>query len=297
MTISVSELGLSQALSGSLTTYQTQLTQLQETLASGQNIQTPSSDPTGVVNLLAANASLGSYQQYQSNIKSGQTVASLANSALTQAGSIMQQIRSVLVQAGAPGVTASVASGLAAQVQGLETSLVGVANTTYVGTAIFGGTKAVSQAYGPSGNFLGGGIAPSTVVAPGLSVPTTIVNPFGSTASATSPGGVFGAINQAVLDLQSGNTSAATGSDLAAVSTQLNNLTNQAAQAGTNYQQFQTMSTQITSAITQITGEVSGLQTIDYAKLTTQYQQQLNNYKVALFAASQVNQPSLAQYL
>jgi flagellar hook-associated protein 3 FlgL len=296
----MTSLSLAGTLSASLDAYQSQLSQLQVQLASGQAIQQPSDNPAGTVDLLGAQTQLASYQQYQANLSYGQTVAQLANASLSQAVSIVQQARSVILQAGAPGVTPSVAKGLAQQLQGLETSLLGVANTTYEGQAIFAGTSAAATAYSQPGGpgtpvtYLGNQQSPSVAAAPGTVISTSMPDPFGATSSS---GGIFAALNQTISDLNGGNLQAVTTTDLTAVTTALGNLTNQAGAAGEAVDQFQNLTNQISSAIAQIQAQVSSLQGLNYAEVTTQYQTLLNNYQVALYAAAQVKQPTLASYL
>jgi flagellar hook-associated protein 3 FlgL len=298
MSMIPSQMSLSALMTSSLDQYQTQLGQMQQTLTAGVNISQPSDNPAGVASLINVNASLSAYNQYQTNITEGQTVASLANASMTQAVSIVQKISSVLVQAGGPGVTLDNAKGLASQIQGLEQSLLGVANTTYLGQAIFAGTSGASSAYQQSASgvtYVGYGSAPTVAAAPGVELPTSLTDPFGATTSGGQ--GVFAAINAAVSDLSSGNISTAAGADLSSVQAQLTKLENQAAQAGVNYDQFQVMSRQVTGALTQANNEVGAIQNVNTAQLATQYQQELNNYQVALYATSQLNQPSLAKYL
>ncbi|MGC9154949.1 MAG: hypothetical protein ACP5HZ_04815 [Ferrimicrobium sp.] len=304
MSMIPTQMSLSALMTTSLDQYQTQLGSLEQTLTTGENISQPSDSPTGVANLINVNASLSAYNQYQTNIKEGQTVASLANASMTQAVSIVQQISSVLVQAGGPGVTAANAQGLASQISGLEQSLLGVANTTYLGQAIFAGTSGQSTAYtqvpatatSPAiVTYQGQGSPPRVAAAPGVNLATSLTDPFDAGASGT---GIFAAINSAISNLSpGGNISAAAGTDLKKVQTALTALENKAAEAGVNYDQFQVMSQQVTGAVTQATNEVGAIQNIDTAKLTTQYQQELNNYQVALYATSQLNQPTLAHYL
>ncbi|WP_298338397.1 hypothetical protein [Ferrimicrobium sp.] len=299
MSMIPTQMSLSALMTTSLDQYQTQLGSLEQTLTTGENISQPSDSPTGVANLINVNASLSAYNQYQTNIKEGQTVASLANASMTQAVSIVQQISSVLVQAGGPGVTTANAQGLASQLQGLEQSLLGVANTTYLGQPIFAGTSGSTTAYTDSGGtvtYQGNGSAPQVAAAPGVELPTSLTDPFGATK--TGGQGIFAAINSAISNLSPGGSiSAAAGTDLSQVQTALTALENKAAEAGVNYDQFQVMSQQVTGAVTQATNEVGAIQNIDTAQLTTQYQQELNNYQVALYATSQLNQPTLAQYL
>jgi len=297
MSMIPSQMSLSALMTTSLDQYQTQLSAMEQTLTTGNNISSPSDNPTGVASLINVNATLSAYNQYQSNITEGQTVASLANASMTQAVSIVQQISSVLVQAGGPGVTASNAKGLASQISGLEQSLFGVANTTYLGQAIFAGTTGGTSAYSMSSgtvSYTGNTTPPSVAAAPGVQLNTSVTDPFGANSSS---GGIFAAIKTAVNDLNSSNPTANISNDLGAVQSQLKQLENQAAQAGVNYDQFQVMSQQVSGAVTQATNEIGAIQNINTAKLTTQYQQELNNYQVALYATSQLNQPTLAHYL
>ncbi|MCI2975363.1 MAG: hypothetical protein MP439_04715 [Ferrimicrobium sp.] len=304
MSMIPSQMSLSALMSSSLDQYQTQLSQMEQTLSTGNNINQPSDNPTGVANLINVNASLSAYNQYQSNITAGQTVASLANASMTQAVNIVQQISSVLIQAGNPGVTPSNAKGIASQVQGLETSLLGVANTTYLGQAIFAGTAGKTVAYTESGGvvtYQGNTTAPSVAAAPGVNLATSIANPFDAPSSNGTGTGtgtdIFAAINSAISDLNNGTIGANFQSALSGVQTALSALEDKAAQAGVNDAQFQVMSQQVTGAVTQAQSEVGTIQNANVAQLATQYQQELNNYQVALYATSQLNQPTLAHYL
>jgi flagellar hook-associated protein 3 FlgL len=303
MSMIPSQMSLSALMSSSLDQYQTQLSQMEQTLSSGNNINQPSDNPTGVANLINVNASLSAYNQYQSNITAGQTVASLANASMTQAVNIVQQISSVLIQAGNPGVTKENAQGLASQIKGLEQSLLGVANTTYLGQAIFAGTAGTTTAYSQDSTgtvtYQGNTTPPSVAAAPNINLPTSLTNPFDAPLQGAGTGaGIFAAINQAITDLTNGsNIPAASTSDLSAVQSGLSALEDQAAQAGVNDAQFQVMSQQVTGAVTQAQSEVGTIQNANVAQLATQYQQELNNYQVALYATSQLNQPTLAHYL
>jgi len=301
MSMIPSQMSLSALMSSSLDQYQTQLSQMEQTLSSGNNINQPSDNPTGVANLINVNASLSAYNQYQSNITAGQTVASLANASMTQAVNIVQQISSVLIQAGNPGVTKENAQGLASQIKGLEQSLLGVANTTYLGQAIFAGTAGTTTAYSQDSTgtvtYQGNTTPPSVAAAPNINLPTSLTNPFDAPLQGAGAG-IFAAINQAITDLTNGsNIPAASTSDLSAVQSGLSALEDQAAQAGVNDAQFQVMSQQVTGAVTQAQSEVGTIQNANVAQLATQYQQELNNYQVALYATSQLNQPTLAHYL
>ena len=61
---------------------------------------------------------------------------------------------------------------LADQVNQAQQTLLNLANTTYNGQAIFAGTGNVATAFDASGNYVGGGAAPTRTVAPGRPSPS-----------------------------------------------------------------------------------------------------------------------------
>lgn len=273
---------------------QTQLQTLQSQLTSGQNITQPSDNPSGVVAVMDLSSQQVRFNQYQTNAQAGLTVAQLANGTMNNAVNVLQNARTVLLQAGEPGVTSSSAAGLIAALQSDYQTLQGMANTQYMGNAIFGGTSGQSAAYDSAGNYVGTNQSPATTVGPGFSANTVVTAPFGQSGSATN---MFTVLHQAITDLQAGNYSKVYGSDLNSFDSAFTQVTSAAATQGEYVSELKFMSNQATQSLQNIQGQYGNLQNIDYPTLTTQYSQQLSNYQIALQVVSQAVQPTLAKYI
>jgi flagellar hook-associated protein 3 FlgL len=182
--------------------------------------------------------------------------------------------------------------------------LLNLANTTYAGQAIFAGTGNVTTAFDAAGTYVGGGSAPTRTVAPGtqLAIAVTGSSVFGSGTTgllSTVPGNL-GVLAQLSQDISTGTTASlasAMGPDLQNLDQAISTVEDQAAQLGAQYQQMSTMQQHATNSQASLTAELSGVQSVNVAQATTNLQQQQNTYQSALWAASQLNQNSLIQFL
>lgn len=289
----IADTSLSASLIYSTATDQNNLVNLQQLLASGNNISKPSDNPVGVTNLLGLQTSLARSGQYLSNASDGLSLIGVANSTMTSSMNTLQQIRSALVSAGNASLSPTAVRAIGTQIQGLTNALLGSANSQYLGSSIFSGTTGGTAAYDSSGNYLGNSSAQTRVVAPGVSLPASVTAPFGATGSPTN---MFVVLNKIVSDLSTGSI-ANVQTNLGSFDAAFSGVQNTAAQVGSQYQEMQTMQQQMTYSQQTLTNEVGTIQNVDIAAVSTQYQQALSNYQVALYAATQVSQPSLATYL
>jgi flagellar hook-associated protein 3 FlgL len=273
---------------------QSQLQVLQSQLTSGQNISQPSDNPSGVVAVMGVSAQEIRFTQYQTNAQNGLVVAQMANGTLNDAVSVLQSARTTLLQAGNSSITPSSATGLIASLQSDYNTLLGMANTAYMGNAIFAGTSGSKTAYDSSGNYVGSGPSPSTTVAPGFSAPTVVTAPFGQSGTPTN---IFSVLNQAISDLKSGNYSKVYQGDLQSFDNAFNQVTAAAATQGEYVQELQFMQNQAIQSLQNVQAQYGNLQNINYPKLTTEYSPQLSNYQIALQVVSQSVQPTLAKYI
>jgi flagellar hook-associated protein 3 FlgL len=275
---------------------------LEQQLSTGDTINQASDNPAGAAALLQLTASLARSQQYSSNAADGSGWLSLGNSTMNQILSSLQQVQqTVLSVSGAtlsnePGAL----QGLAAQVTAAQQELTNLANTTYGGQAIFAGTGNVSQAYDQSGNYVGGGSAPTRTIAPGLQVPVSVTGEqiFGS--GSTGVLGSSGILAQIAQDLQTGTTASLGNlqtTDAQALSSAITQVTTVAAQLGAAYQSMQTFAQQATNTQQTLQSQISGIDSTNVAQVSTQLTQAQNSYQSALWATSQLSQESLVQFL
>jgi flagellar hook-associated protein 3 FlgL len=282
-----------------------------EQLSTGNQVNKPSDNPVGAAEILSLQGALAQTQSYQTNANTALSVLGLTTSTLNTALSQLQQVRSLVIGTANPLATQNSLSTAAEQISSIEAGLLGLANTTYAGVAIFGGTSGSATAYAasPPSSSAPGSYAyqgnlgvPTITLGPGAQVPYEVVAPFG-TGSSTSPASpptvdVFGVLNQIISDLQAGNTTALTGSDLTNLDQAISQVTAAAGQAGALYNQVQTLQAQATAAGQELQSELASLQGANLAQVTTNYQTAENTYQAALWAASKVaNLPSLVSFL
>jgi flagellar hook-associated protein 3 FlgL len=290
-----------QMISG-LNTDEAQQATLEEQLSTGNSINQLSDNPAGAAELYQLNGSLARAQQYTSNATDGTGWLSLGNSTMNQILSSLQSVQQIVESvsgaslSGNPGAIQS----LAAQVTSAQQELTNLANTTYGGQAIFAGTGNVSQAYDQSGNYVGGGSAPTRTVAPGVSVPVSVTGEHVFGSGSTGLLGSTGILSQIASDLQTGTTASLNNvetTDAQALSTAMTQVTTVAAQMGSDYQSMQTFSQQATDAQQTLQTEISGLDSTNVAQASTQLTEAQNSYQSALWATSQLSQESLVQFL
>jgi len=122
----------------------------------------------------------------------------------------------------------------------------------------------------------------------------------GATGLLSTTSGSQGILAQIAQDLQTGtpaSLASATGSGLQSLNQALSTVEDQAAQLGSQYQQMTALQTQATDSQTALTSQLSNMQNVNLAQATTSLQQQQTSYQAALWAASQLVQPSLVSFL
>lgn len=293
---------ISSQLVSALGTDQQQLSTLEEQLSSGNLVNSPSDNPAGASSILELNAGLNRANQYSSNAKDGLGWLSLGTSTVNSVLSTLSTVRQTVLSLSGNSLTGSKAavSGASAQLQSSLQQLISLANTTYGGQAIFSGTGNVSQAYDSSGNYVGGGSAPTRTVAPGVSVPVAVTGTqiFGTgSASLLGPGGV---LNTLIGDVNAGTPASlqkAQTTDLANLDSAIAQVTGQAAQLGADYQRMQAFSQQATSTQTALQSQLSSIDNVNVAQATTQLTQEQQTFQTGLWATAQIESHSLVNYL
>ncbi len=285
-----------------LTTDQNQQATLEEQLSTGNLVNSPSDNPAAANSIMQLNAGLNRATQYATNASDGLGWLSLGNSTLNSVMSNLQTARQTVLAlsgqmlSGQPGAI----TGAATQLQAIKQQILGLANTTYGGQAIFSGTGNVSTAYDQAGNYVGGGSSPTRTVAPGVQVPVSATGPtvFGSGSTGLlAPGGVLDTL---ITDINTGTPASlkkAQTTDLASLDSAMSTVSTQAAEMGANYQRMQGFATQATNAQAALQSQLSAEDSVNVAQATTQLTQDQQTYQTGLWATAQIESHSLVQYL
>lgn len=300
---------------GQINALSTQLQSLGNEASTGLSIQAPSDNPGAMVTTLNDLASQSAEQQYTSNITTLQSQANSVYSALQSLQSITSQAQSIVTEAGSGTASQTTLNEYASQVTALIQQAVQLVNSQdpATGQYLFGGTASGQQPFtvttDSSGNvtgvtYQGNSSVNQTEIASGI---TVLVDVPGAN---TSGGGAQGLItdsrsgadlfNHLIAlqnDLQSGNTSAISGTDATNLQNDENNMTYQVANNGNVQTRLSTASSFATSQSTSLNQDISNASSADIVQVMTQLNQTQVAYEAALEATSRIMQVSLVNFL
>jgi flagellar hook-associated protein 3 FlgL len=269
------------------------LADLQARLSSGKQILQPSDNPSGTVRAMNLRSEMARNDQYATNADDALAWLSTADTTYSQAVSVLQQARTLVVQGlntGANDATANAA--IAQQVSALRTSLIALANTTHNGRPVFGGTTSGGAAYDASGTYVGDNGTVTRMVGANMTVPVSGTGPavFGSGAT-----DVF-AMLSSIATTMTTNPSALSGS-LSDLDAAISRVSSAQASEGVTYQQVQTAQTVQTSAATSLKTQLSSIEDVDTAQMAIDVTTANTAYQAALQTTATVRQLSLLDFL
>jgi flagellar hook-associated protein 3 FlgL len=267
---------------------------LQSQLSTGKEITKPSDDPAGTVRALQLRGDLKRNTQYASNASDAIGWMTTSDTTYSSIVKQLQQVRSLTVQGLNQGTEdATSSSAIADQIDGIRTSLLAAANTTYNGRPIFGGTTAGSAAYDSSGAFVGDTNAVQRTVGDQSTVQINQTGP-----------GVFGPAGSDVFTLLSDISSALrstpstlSGTALTQLDAAVSRVSTAQANEGSTYNRVQQAQTAQASATTSLKTQLSSIQDIDIAEKAVQVTTANTTYQAALQTTASIRQLSLLDFL
>ena len=127
---------------------QTELSNQQEKLTSGKNINRPSDDPTGAAQAERALTRLTRISSDSRSLDVQRSAITLAESTLGDATSLVQKLRELVITAGNAGYSASDRKSVAQEMTGVRDQLLALANARDAnGTPLFGGLGSASAPF------------------------------------------------------------------------------------------------------------------------------------------------------
>lgn len=269
------------------------LASLQAKMSSGHQITKPSDDPSGTVRALQLRADLRRNSQYSANASDAMGWLSTSDTSYTQVVKLVQTARTLVVQGLNTGVNSQEgANAIADQIDGIRTSLISLANSTYNGRPVFGGTTAGDVAYDAAGNYVGdSGTVSRTVGAQA----TIQINQTGPQVFGPPGGDLFGLLSTISTTLRT-NPAGLTGS-LAQIDTALTRISTAQAAEGAAMQRVQIAQASQQSTNVSLNDELSGIQDIDLADMAIQVTTANTTYQAALQTTANIRQISLLNFL
>ncbi|GGL59587.1 flagellar hook-associated protein FlgL [Planomonospora parontospora] len=267
---------------------------IQEKLSGGKQLSRPSDSPTGTTSALSLRSDIRTQEQYTRNTDDGLGWLGTIDTALTSANGQVNRARELVLQGMSSGAGGSVSArtALATEIENIRDSLIGIANTTYLGRPVFGGAASGSVAYEKDGTYNGQGgevlrtIGDNTKIA---------VNSDGKKVFGDGDDQLFKVLSDIAGNLR--NDPSALGDDLTRLDTSIKSMQTEVADVGARYNRVTQMRDTADTRILSLKTQLSDIEDIDLPKTITELTLQQTAYQAALAATAKVVQPSLVDFL
>jgi flagellar hook-associated protein 3 FlgL len=290
---------------------------LQQQMTSGKEISKPSDDPAKVAKAMQLTTDINSNKQYNQNITDTSNWLDTTDTALGQAGNVVQNIRQLLVSAGNAAYGSSELQSIKDEINQRVDELTQILNTNYNGKYIFGGTnttkKPVQTTTDASGNStIAYNLDPSdpnnlskinskmnVEISQGVTMAYNVT--AGDVLNFTNESGNACDLNSIMQNitnhLNSSNTSQLTGQDLQDITDTMNNILKVRSQVGAKQNRMENASSKNSDETNNMTTILSKTEDIDITEKTMQYATLQTVYTASLQTSARVIQPSLLDYL
>ena len=268
-------------------------------ISSGKRVSVPSDDPLAAAQMVSNQDESSRTDQYLQNIDTLTGQLQTADGSLSSVVQAMTQAITLGVQ----GTTGTLSDGNRQQIvlnlQGIQSQLVQLANTSVGGSYLFGGTATTAPPYAlnsasPSGVTYNGNSGTNTVqVADGLNLQTNLP---GNQLFQNSGGDVFGAMQQLITSLQSGDATAA-GTATNQLRSAFDFITGQRIFYGNAVNQLNSTQTFLQQEQVTLKSQANNLVGADLTKAATDLTRATTAHDAALAAAAKILPTSLLDYL
>ncbi len=273
------------------------LSDTQEKLSTGRQINRPSDSPTGTNDAMRMRAQIAADAQHARNAQDGLAWMGTTDSTMQSMLDQVRRARGLLVQASSTGSNGPDAlAAIGSELGQIKESLFSLANTQHLGRPIFGGTTGSKTAYSQDATgavtFDGDTGEVKRQIGTGV---TVAINVAGSQAFAGSNGDdLFKVLNDAIQQLSNGTSVSGNLDRLDSVSA---NMKTSLADLGARYGRVQDAQTRLASTTLDNKAALSGIENVDLAEATMNLQLQEVAYQASLGATARVLQPSLVDFL
>jgi flagellar hook-associated protein 3 FlgL len=278
---------------------QTQLQAEQDELelSTGSSVNEPSDNPLAAALLIENNDQTTFNAGYLQSLNTVNGQLSTADSTLNSVETALQQAVSLGVEGANGTLSNSDRTDIAQELQGIQSQLISLANTSYEGNYLFGGTETSAPPYiastsDPSGvTYNGNSSVNSVSVGNGYKIG---VNVPGSQLFSATGNNVFLALNDLITAMQSNGDIAGATNELSSASTYL---TAQRVFYGNAMAQVASQTTYLNTAKQQLAAQQSSLGAADMANAATNLSMAQTDEQAGMEAISKLSQNTLFDYL
>jgi flagellar hook-associated protein 3 FlgL len=280
-------------------------TQLQS--ATGRKINKPSDDPVGITYSLRYRAELSSNEQYQKNVDSATSWLDFNDTVMDQAGSIVQRLRELTVQASTGTNPQSAMDSVKEEVMQLKEQLIDVANSKLNGKYIFNGETYDIKPYQFTKD--ADGVSDTTDVASVITdtgkinfiVGESVQLPINVTGNEvfgneTEDDNLFVVLNNIIEALKNGDQKELSG-QLGTIDSRMDKMLAIRSEIGAKTNRIDLMMGRLDDLGVNLTDLQAKVEDADYAELIMKSKIQENIYNASLSAGAKIISPSLVDFL
>jgi flagellar hook-associated protein 3 FlgL len=276
---------------------------LQAQLSSGKRINKASDDPSGAISALSLQGEIDRNNQYNRNASDGNGWLTTVDTTLTSVNDLLSRARDLVVQAASTGSgDANSQQAIATELTQIRASVLQMANSSYLGRPIFGGTTAGTSAFQAGSTATIGGqpdisyVGDSGTVQRRISDGSTVrVDADASAAFGSGAGSVFNVLATVIDHLQT--NPAALSNDITAIDASAGNIRTSLTDVGVRQQRVQDAQSTVGARVLDLTSRLSDVEDVDMPATIVALQTQQVAYQAALGATAKVVQPSLLDFL
>jgi flagellar hook-associated protein 3 FlgL len=273
---------------------------VQQQIASGKRLQKPSDGPGDVANAMLGRATQRQIEQYTTNATDATGWVRLTDDSLVSVQDNLRSAKDHLVQAVNGALGSASREAIAKDIESTKASLLQLANTTYQGRSIFGGTAAPgAPPYDASGIYSGDIGAVRRTIADGVAVQVNVTGPdvFGTSNVATPlQGDLFQVFDAMAAAVRSGDATAI-GTATAALSSAMTRVDIGQTTVGSVTNQIEQTIGRNETMLLDVQDRLSQVEDVDMAEAIVRFKTSENAYQAALGVTAKVIQPSLLDFL
>jgi flagellar hook-associated protein 3 FlgL len=268
------------------------LSETQQRLSSGKQLNRPSDSPTGTVSAMELRSTLSAQQQYKRNADDGIAWLNAADSALQGVDEKVTRVRSLVLQGMSAGNGQASRDALAAEIREISEAIRTEANTSYLNRPVFGGTGGSTEAFPKAGGFTGDSAQVLRTVGTNSKV---AVNVDGKAVFGDGNDSIFNVLSDIATKLESNPDALKV--ELDRLDTRAATIRSGLSTVGARTNQLERMRQAADDMALNVSQSLSDVEDIDLPQTITELQLQQTAYQAALAAGARVVQPSLVEFL
>ena len=269
---------------------------LQQRLSSGKLIARPSDSPTGTVAAMQMRAEIRDNSQWSRNASDGLGWLGTIDRTLTSALDSTRRARDLTLTGLNSGATSPAAQeALAVEIDQLRLGLIGLANTRYLDRPVFGGTTNGSQAYDPSGTYVGPAVSPPVLRTVGANA-SVRVDQTGPEVFGPAGDDLFSVLTDISTALRAGDQTALR-AGLGELDVAMRRVQGKVAEVGAGYNRLEQMQSSADDRILTLRSSLAEVEDIDLPATLVELSLAQVAQEAALAATQRVVTPSLADFL